>query len=1493
MSTTSDDIQSAGSDTCSPMLDRTDYESWAQHFRLYCKRFPKDIYMLVNHITEAKVIWNDIKMLMGNTRLTKKVYIRPEINVLDSDSANMGNSNIIPYEQYMKHNEGLVIPSGESFVPNDAYGMHENSAYVPDDSFTATLNIYKDQNKVENKLYAQDQSIQTAHMMLKPKTLCDEHSENDIVDPNPFHLKKAKPIQPTIYDGDEIFKPHHIPVIVHDSEETLVIAETTRQKMSEKMNDPECVAKIVKIIPPNYSKENFLAMFTPQTQLTPEQVFWSLDPEKRKAEELKANTPPLRKLVVTTVYPPNTPTHLVPITLPTKCKTPLESQNFQLHDTINKLQKENDCFRAENSKIKQHYKELYDSIKITCATHIKNITSLLNEIETLKTQVKGKMPAIPNENVILKIYVCNKCAIDVEPIPLIQRNNRNVQQGYLNHLKDTLDTLHEIVEEARSNRTSDNSLGYTCVYTKTSQELLEIMIASSEPRSNTKIDRTLPAKSVHTKNVEAHLRNNKSDLHKKNRVDSGISFKRAVVISNSNSYCKTCNKCMISFNHDECVAKFLKSSNKSQSRKFGESNSSGPTPNLLTPRPISSGLVPNSATVILYIPLTNKELAMLFQPLFDEYFDTSHVCQPVPPALAVHDLVFQPAPPALTDHVLVSPKGTPASFFIEEEAPSTSISSSSVQRSPSVHQGVVVDHMIAVPVDDVPFVNVCAPGPSSEATSSRENKARLVAKGYSQQEGIDFEESFASVTIIEAIRIFIANAASKNMTAYQMDVKTAFLNGELKEKVYVNQLQGFKDPDHPHHVYLLKKALYDLKQAPGAWYDTLSKFLLAKGFSKGLQISQSPGGIFLNQAKYANEILKKFGLNKCDPVDTPMMEQTKLDEDHSGIPVDQTCYRCMIGSLMYLTASRPDLVFVVCMCARYQSKPTIKHLEAVKWVFWYLQGTINMGLWYLKDTAMALTVYVDVDHAGCQDAHRSTSGSAQFLIDKEQVEKGVIELYFVRTEYQLADIFTKALPRVRFEFIRPWLGTQSLTPETIKRFTQSSLLNAACMKALNLLKKGLMIRGEDVEASKRKRSALGHKIQQLSKGSSEGSSIIPEVLDDPKDNYEHPSDTKVLTMKIEILLDPTSNKLLVGCALLRKKFKEDLFAYCIENGIFQDFQDTFEPSDENANIVNALQEPFVVKQDPGENSSQSPLQINHHCCYRYGDSLEDIFFHQCTCELCGKDGNSFTYDSTSNLVHDSPNDFNPPSQPPLYSCEFCGNDAQSDEFIKSSVENLVPILSESEGILDNMCDVPFHDNSPPLDISKDQFKDFFDSNDDSTSIDDDSFSIDNIEYVEAPPPDSELVSLESFSTSLNFLLEETNTFDNSLPKSETFCFDLEEISSGSTITRSNISLPDYEAFYDDHVKEISSGSTTTYSDSSLYDSFIFDLSINPFPPVDRSDFYEFADELAHIISPPVCDCFCFKNEPNSGISLWMWWRIFFQQENQEFIMLCPPIPPFN
>nr|GFB14469.1 retrovirus-related Pol polyprotein from transposon TNT 1-94 [Tanacetum cinerariifolium] len=181
------------------------------------------------------------------------------------------------------------------------------------------------------------------------------------------------------------------------------------------------------------------------------------------------------------------------------------------------------------------------------------------------------------------------------------------------------------------------------------------------------------------------------------------------------------------------------------------------------------------------------------------------------------------------------------------------------------------------------------------------NKARLVARGYRQEEGIDFEESFAPVARLEAIRIFLAYAAQKNMVVYQMDVKTAFLNGNLREEVYVSQSDGFVDADNPNHVYKHKKALYGLKQTPRAWYDMLSSFLLSQDFSKG---SVDPT-LFIR--RNGNDLLLKYGYESCDPVDTPMVEKSKLDEDKEGQAIDQSHYRGMIGTLLYLTASRPDL----------------------------------------------------------------------------------------------------------------------------------------------------------------------------------------------------------------------------------------------------------------------------------------------------------------------------------------------------------------------------------------------------------------------------------------------------------------------------------------------------------------------------------------------------------------------------------------------------------
>nr|GEV53284.1 uncharacterized mitochondrial protein AtMg00810-like [Tanacetum cinerariifolium] len=227
------------------------------------------------------------------------------------------------------------------------------------------------------------------------------------------------------------------------------------------------------------------------------------------------------------------------------------------------------------------------------------------------------------------------------------------------------------------------------------------------------------------------------------------------------------------------------------------------------------------------------------------------------------------------------------------------------------------------------------------------NKARLVARGYHQEEGIDFEESLALVARLEAILIFLTFAAHMNMIVYQMDVKMTFLNDILQEEVM----------NRGSHIVPQKAR---------------------QRYSPGLHISQSPRGIFLNQSKYALESLKKYDMECSNPVDTPMVEKFKLDEDPQGKSIDPTHYHGMVGTLMYLTA-RQDLTFAICMCARYKAKPIVKHLHVVERIFKYPRGTVNKRLNYPKDYSIALTDYVDADHMGCQDTRRSTSESMQLL----------------------------------------------------------------------------------------------------------------------------------------------------------------------------------------------------------------------------------------------------------------------------------------------------------------------------------------------------------------------------------------------------------------------------------------------------------------------------------------------------------------------------------
>ncbi|GJT97456.1 putative ribonuclease H-like domain-containing protein [Tanacetum coccineum] len=318
------------------------------------------------------------------------------------------------------------------------------------------------------------------------------------------------------------------------------------------------------------------------------------------------------------------------------------------------------------------------------------------------------------------------------------------------------------------------------------------------------------------------------------------------------------------------------------------------------------------------------------------------------------------------------------------------------------------------------------------------NKARLVAQGYRQEEGVDYDEVFAPVARIEAIRLFLAFASFMGFIVYQMDVKSAFLYGNITEEVYVKQPPGFEDPAHPNKVYRVVKALYGLHQAPRAWYERLSTFLLKHGYRRGaidktlfikkdrrdimlvqvyvddiifgstkssmvkdfedlmqkefkmssmgeltfflgLQVKQTTAGIFLSQDKYVKDILNKFDFRTIKPASTPIEAHKSLGKDEEGEEVDVHLYRSMIGCLMYLTASRPDIMFAVCLCARFQVTPKVSHMHAVKRIFRYLKHQPKLGLWYPKDSPFHLEAFSDSDYAGDNHDRRSTSGGCQYL----------------------------------------------------------------------------------------------------------------------------------------------------------------------------------------------------------------------------------------------------------------------------------------------------------------------------------------------------------------------------------------------------------------------------------------------------------------------------------------------------------------------------------
>nr|GEX24722.1 hypothetical protein [Tanacetum cinerariifolium] len=494
-----------------------------------------------------------------------------------------------------------------------------------------------------------------------------------------------------------------------------------------------------------------------------------------------------------------------------------------------------------------------------------------------------------------------------------------------------------------------------------------------------------------------------------------------------------------------------------------EQSSSGPALNEMTPATISSGLVQKSSSSTPYVPPSRNDWDLLFQPTFDELLN--------PPPSVDHQAAKVIAPIIeVIPQVQADSTGLPSSTTVDQDAPSLSKSHTTPETQSSIipqdveedNLDIKVAHMgndplFGVPIPAVTFAQSSSadhplhniigqlPRPVSTRLQLHEQALFCYYDAFlTSVEPKTYKEALTQSYWIEPMQEELneferLEATHKNMVVYQMDVKIAFLNGNLREEVYVSQSNGFVDQDNPNNVYKLKKAFYGLKQASRTWYDMLSSFLISHDFSKGsvdltlfirrndndlLLISQSPRGIFINQSKYALESLKKYSFESCDPVDTPMVEKSKLDDDKEGKAVDPSHYRG--ERLISWSSKRQKSAAISSMEAEY-----IALSGCCTQILWMRSKLTDYGLVFNK-----IPMYCDNKCAialCCNNVQHSRSKhiDIRYHFIKEQVENGVIKLYFVNTEYQLANLFTKALGRDRIEFLINKLGMRSFTPETL------------------------------------------------------------------------------------------------------------------------------------------------------------------------------------------------------------------------------------------------------------------------------------------------------------------------------------------------------------------------------------------------------------------------------------------------------------------------------
>nr|GEV61652.1 hypothetical protein [Tanacetum cinerariifolium] len=781
-----------------------------------------------------------------------------------------------------------------------------------------------------------------------------------------------------------------------------------------------------------------------------------------------------------------------------------ETINIELEHKVAKLLK-------KNKSLKNNYKELFDSIKITRAKTTEHTTSLIVSNDKFIAQLQEKgfaIAALKNElrkstgNSVNTKFA--KSSILGKPMSQPLRNQPVVRQPTA--FKSELPRFSKHWYDFQVDVHNDLSTPVTTHYLPKEREAAYVkphhMIASSNSR-------------ISLKNMPRFTSNDMVHNH----------------------YLKKAKK------RTQEQSRNLEPSLIPSARLQSTDNGSKPMPRRNTQTSRIWPATKNSFVMTKIVPIAEH----LRNSRNDSYYDNP---DPVPQRQDVYSLADADVPSQQELDMLFGPLYD--AFFNTGSNPSTNVQSTS---APSTHTNVHAEENNndqaekGEHVPDDEFTNPFCASTQEVAESSSHNidpEMCMYALTVSTTEPKNIKEAMADSGWIEAMQEELhqfdkllvwelvdkpfgksiiklkwlwKNKKDKDQT---MDVKTTFLNGSLKEEVYVAQPDGFVDPYHLENVYRLRKALYGLKQAPRAWYDELSTFLTSKSFTKGtidptlftiryeedillvqiyvddiifdstnpkyskrfeklmhsrfemslmremkfflgLQIHQSTSGIFINQAKYTLEILHKHGMDKGQSIGTPIAMK---DVDLSGNPVDQTDYRRKIGSLMYLISSRPDIVQAVCFCARYQSRPTEKHLKEVKRIFRYLRGD-KLVSWMSKKqnyTAMSsaeaeyvvlssscaqvmwmrtqlqdygfnynkIPLYCDSQSAiaiSCNPVQHSRTKHihTRYYFIKEQVENGIIELYFFRTEYQLADMFTKALPEDSFKYLVRRIGMRCLT----------------------------------------------------------------------------------------------------------------------------------------------------------------------------------------------------------------------------------------------------------------------------------------------------------------------------------------------------------------------------------------------------------------------------------------------------------------------------------